>query len=225
MNIVMIGIDENSLATGRLLKIKGHSVTYTTAPSLSGEKPDLDRLETLGHKVAYTFSEIIPTADFIFIADKTPKIGLVPSPTHVLEALKSIEFFRKEDAIVVIKSYLPPNTMPQYSSFVPPEKLIYSPDFYNDSENLMAETIYPDRVAVGSWPKDNEASRDFEALYNDATITFFHTTWEVAEQAAFLVYTFLDFKEAFFNQAKSNLSPEFSQEVMKIVGLDRRISL
>lgn len=218
--VVGLDIDENKI---KLLE-KGQVPFY---------EPDLQDLllkeQTTGRlKFTTSYQEAIKEADIIIIAVGTPS---APDETadlrYVFASAKSLAPYIKENAIVVIKSTVPPGTLEETINIIKKETTVnfYGaslPEFLREG-SAVHDTLHPDRIVIGA---DNDfVFSQLEKLHESLKAPVIRCRIASAQMAKYTANSYLATRITFINEI-ANLCEKNGadiNEVIQAIGYDKRI--
>ncbi len=245
MNIACIGTGFVGVVTSAVFAKLGHQVIgldidEAKIKSLSKGKvpffePDLDDLlkKTLSSgNLSFTtsYQQAISDADVIFIMVGTPsKPDGQADLKYVFAVAKSIAPYLKENAIIVVKSTVPPGTNKKLEEIIKnltniPFTTASVPEFLKEG-TAVHDTLYPDRILIGA--TDKNTIKILTQLHQSLTNKIIVMKPESAQMAKYSANTYLAQRITFINQI-ANLCEKNGadvQEVIQGIGHDKRIGL
>jgi UDPglucose 6-dehydrogenase len=167
------------------------------------------------------YSDAISNADVIILAVGTPSSadGQVDL-RFVYSASEYLAQFLKKDAIVVVKSTVPPGTLSKVKTIIE-EKATHNkfylaslPEFLKEG-TAVQDTLHPDRVVIGA----------LSALHAPLNAEIVKLSPESAQMAKYASNAYLANRITFINQIADLCEHNGAdiQEVIKAMGLDKRI--
>ena len=180
MNVTIIGTGFVGVVTAGVLssfgnKVYGLDIDEAKVASLKQGKvpffePGLEEIlvkEQAGGNLQFTtnYKTAIENADIIMIAVGTPSTEEGKADlTYVMAAAESLSPFLKENAIVVVKSTVPPGTLDEVEKVIKHQtKVAFHmasvPEFLKEGAAI-ADCMHPDRIVIGAEkPESVEALR------------------------------------------------------------------
>ncbi len=243
MNVTVIGTGFVGVVTAAVLssfgnKVVGLDVDERKVRSLSqGEvpffEPGLEELlaESLDKgTVSFTtsYAEAIPQTDVIMVAVGTPSApDGTADLTYVRAACEALTPHLKENAIVCIKSTVPPGTLGDLDERMRPlAKVRYVlaslPEFLREG-SAVADTLHPDRVVIGC--SDESAKAVLAQLHAPFQAPVLFVSPESAQMGKYSSNAYLATRITFINQIADLCEENGADitEVIKIIGQDKRI--
>jgi UDPglucose 6-dehydrogenase len=218
--VIGLDIDENKI---KLLE-KGQVPFYE--PNLQ----DLLLEQQAGGNLKFTtsYEEAIKEAEVIIIAVGTPS---APDETadlrYVFASAKSLAPYIKENAIVVIKSTVPPDTLEQTIAII---KEVTNTKFYGASlpeflreGSAVHDTMNPDRIVIGA--EDDFVFSKLEELHSSLKAPVVRCRIASAQMAKYTANSYLATRITFINEI-ANLCEKNGadiNEVIQAIGYDKRI--
>lgn len=174
------------------------------------------------------YEEAISQAEIIFIMVGTPSAESGEADLkYVFAASKSLAPYLAEDAIVVVKSTVPPGTNHKV------EELITShtstsfstasvPEFLKEG-TAVEDTLHPDRIIIGS--HNDQAIKKLSELHQPLTDNIIVMRPESAQMAKYSANVYLAMRITFANQIADlcELNGADVEEVIEGIGADKRI--
>jgi UDPglucose 6-dehydrogenase len=180
------------------------------------------------HSGAVSFTDdlsaAVAGADFVLIAVGTPTTESgsadLSAVEHVISSLANLDL---GDAVVVVRSTVPPGTCDRLSSrFLGRVEIIYSPEFLREG-SAVADFLNPDRVVIGG--RSESAMQKYSELLAPLGCPTLMMSTTNAELSKCMSNAFLAMKISFANQV-ANLCDEIDGDALQVlnaVGGDRRI--
>lgn len=175
-----------------------------------------------------SYEDAIKNSDVIMLAVGTPSSaeGAVDLK-YVFSAAESLAPYLKPNAIVAIKSTVPPGTLNSVAEKIKAKtktafEMASLPEFLREG-TAVQDTLHPDRVVIGS--SSEAAAKTLEELHKSFKAPIFHVRPESAQMAKYSANAYLALRIAFINQV-ADLCEENGADVMeviKVIGADRRI--
>jgi len=218
--VVGLDVDENKIASLR----QGQVPFY---------EPDLQELlldQQKNSQLTFTtsYQEAISDAEIIIIAVGTPSAADETADLrYVLASAKSLAPHLKENAIVVIKSTVPPGTLEKVTTTI---KEITQVKFYGASlpeflreGSAVHDTLHPDRLVIGA---DNDfVFEKLEELHRQLQAPVVRCSVPSAQMAKYTANAYLATRITFINEI-ANLCEKNGadiQEIIQAIGYDKRI--
>lgn len=218
--VIGLDIDENKI---QLLK-KGQVPFY---------EPGLQELllkEQAKGNLNFTtsYQEAIESAEVIIIAVGTPSAADETADLrYVFASAKSLAPYIKENAIVVIKSTVPPGTLEETINIIKQET---STKFYGASlpeflreGSAVYDTLNPDRIVIGA--EEDYVFEKLEELHKNLSAPVLRCKVASAQMAKYTANSYLATRITFINEI-ANLCEKNGadiDEVIKAIGHDKRI--
>jgi len=181
-------------------------------------------------KLTFTssYAEAIPTADIIMIMVGTPsRPDGSADLQYIMAVAESIAPHLQQDAIVVIKSTVPPGTNTKVKDIISSKtKVTFHmasvPEFLKEG-TAVEDTLHPDRVVIGV--EDEFTSKILTQLHNPLTSNIIVMKPESAQMTKYAANNYLATRITFINQIADLCEANGAdiQEVIKGIGADRRI--
>ena len=175
-----------------------------------------------------SYEKAVSEADVIMVAVGTPS---APDGTadlrYVFAACESLAPFLKEDAVVCIKSTVPPGTLAEVEPKIKAKTKVHFvlasvPEFLREG-SAVQDTLHPDRVVIGCL--DTAAQAILRKLHTpfDAPILF--VAPESAQMGKYAANAYLATRITFINQMADLCEKNGADvlEVINIIGEDKRI--
>lgn len=174
------------------------------------------------------YQRAIESADIIMIAVGTPsQANGEVDLSAVYAASKSLAPHLKENAIVAVKSTVPPGTLDEVEKVI---KQHSSVDFYTadvpeflKEGSAVEDTLHPDRVVIGV--ENDSAFQKLKKLHQPLGAPVLKMHPESAQMAKYTANAYLATRITFINQI-ANLCEQNQadiEEVIAAIGLDKRI--
>lgn len=243
MHITVIGTGFVGVVSAAVYASFGHYVTGldidpTKIESLKKSQvpffePQLEELLTsqqAAGRLTFTtnYQAAIAPADIIIIAVGTPSAPDGQADlTFVLKAAESAAPYLKDQAIVVIKSTVPPGTLNLVESTISPLATVhYSlasvPEFLKEG-SAVADTLHPDRVVIGT--DDDRVFAVLADLHAPLETKIVKVSVNSAQMAKYAANAYLATRITFINQIADLCDKNGAkvQEVIEAIGYDQRI--
>ncbi len=243
MNIAIIGTGYVGLVTAAVLADFGHQVTGVDIDEekikllAQGQTPfyepglsDLLVRNQKAKRLIFTndYSQAIPLADVIFICVGTPSNHNGEADlSYVFAASQSLAPYLKDQAVVVIKSTVPPGTHLKVKDIIDQHTkakyyLASVPEFLREG-SAIDDTLHPDRIVIGT---DHDYPRqvllDLHRPINGKRIL---TDIVSAQLIKYAANAFLASKISYANEV-ARLCDAYGADVMQVmegIGEDKRI--
>lgn len=196
-------------------------------------EPDLEQLlktqQATGHLFFTTdYAQAIPQSDIIIIAVGTPssKEGEV-NLEYVFSACRSLAPHLKENAIVVLKSTVPPGIAEKVQHTI--KELTATsfhvasvPEFLKEG-TAVQDTLHPDRIVIGT--DDETVFQTLAELHKPLHAPILKLSVESAQMAKYSANAYLATRITFINEISDLCEKNGAdvQEVISAIGLDKRI--
>ena len=243
MQIACIGTGFVGVVTTAVFASHGHDVIgldidQAKVDSLSnGEvpffEPGLTELlqQTLadGHlKFTTSYQEAISQAEVIFIMVGTPSAPDGQADLkYVLAAAESLAPYLQKDAIVVVKSTVPPGTNAKVMAAIKNKTAVSFttasvPEFLREG-SAVQDTLHPSRVVIGA--NEESTRKKLVALHHPLSEKIITMTPESAQMSKYSANTWLATRITFINQIADLCEKNGAdvQEVIAGIGEDTRI--
>lgn len=243
MKITLIGTGFVGVVSAAVYASLGHQVTgldidQTKVDSLSSGKvpfyePGLEELLTQQIKnknLTFTtsYKDAVTDSDLIIIAVGTPSAPDGQADLkYVYAAAESAAPFIKKDAIIAIKSTVPPGTLENASAIISKKTktsfLTASlPEFLREG-SAVKDTLNPDRVVIGA--TNQKAITILTDLHKPFNAPIIVVSPESAQMGKYSANAYLATRITFINQIADLCAKNGAniQEVIKIIGKDKRI--
>ncbi|NCN06467.1 MAG: UDP-glucose/GDP-mannose dehydrogenase family protein [Candidatus Pacebacteria bacterium] len=175
-----------------------------------------------------SYEAAISNSDIIVIAVGTPsKPDGSADLSYVLSAARSLAPFLTKDAVVVVKSTVPPGTLQTVAAEIQAKTavafdLASVPEFLKEG-TAVEDTLRPDRIVIGA--DSPEAIERLKALHAPLKAPVVVVSANSAQMSKYAANAYLATRITFINQI-ANLCEAAGadvQEVISAMGLDRRI--
>jgi len=174
------------------------------------------------------YSLAVSQAEVVFVAVGTPSTSTGEADLkYVFATADSIAPFLQENAIVVIKSTVPPGTLTQYAERVKTKTqaqffMASVPEFLREG-SAVADTLHPDRVLIGT--TEPEVAEKLTLLHQPLQTQIIHTSPESAQMAKYSANAYLATRITFINQIADLCEKNGAdiEEVIQAIGQDKRI--
>lgn len=237
MRITVIGTGYVGLVSGVCFSELGFNVTCVDrdeakiAHLQSGKapfyEPGLSEMMTKNVKAdrlkfATAFADAAQ-ADVIFIAVGTPPGPDGQPDTRALwSVLDSINAAKHPEAVVVIKSTMPPGTTREVGRRLPGHHAVSNPEFLREG-SAIGDFMQPDRIVCGV--SSEHARTVMERLYAPLNTTVFFTTPESSEMVKYAANDLLATRIAYINEI-ADICEKVGANVVDVahgIGMDKRI--
>lgn len=176
------------------------------------------------------YAEAIPEADIILIAVGTPSAPDHRADlSHVFAAAESLAPYIKENAIVIVKSTVPPKTNDRVKKIISSitNKRFYiasCPEFLREG-TAVADTLHPDRVLIGA--EEPEVIDRLLELHRPINAEKLVMKPESAQLTKYSANAYLANRIVFINQIADIAEKTGAdvQEIIRGMGMDSRIGL
>ncbi|HEV8637006.1 MAG TPA: UDP-glucose/GDP-mannose dehydrogenase family protein [Chloroflexota bacterium] len=198
-------------------------------------EPGLDELVARGRadgRLRFTtdYAEAVAEADLVFLAVPTPEGPTGGADlTYLRSAALALAPHLRRDAVVVVKSTVPPGTADMVAGWLTrqradsdPVQVVSHPEFLREG-SAIEDFFRPDRVVVGA--VDRAAAERVAALYTDLGCPALTTDRRTAEMIKYASNAFLATKISFINEM-AQICQQVGADVKQVahgMGLDRRI--
>lgn len=243
MKLACIGTGFVGVVTSAVFAKLGHEVVgldidENKVKSLSrGEvpfyEPDLENLlkETLEKgalRFTTSYKEAITNADVIFIMVGTPSASDGQADLkYVFQSAETLAPYLKDNAIVVIKSTVPPGTNIKLKEIIEKHTTVKFctagvPEFLKEG-TAVQDTLHPDRILLGVY--DEETAATLKELHKPLTKNLIVVKPESAQMTKYAANTYLAQRITFINQIADLCEKNGAdiEEVIKGIGQDTRI--
>jgi len=179
-------------------------------------------------KFTTSYADAIEEADVIIIAVGTPSAADGTADLRfVLACAQSLAPHLKENAIVVIKSTVPPGTLEETIAAI---KEITDVNFYGASlpeflreGSAVYDTLHPDRIVIGA--EDDFVFKKLEELHKTLNAPILHCKIASAQMAKYTANSYLATRITFINEIANLCEKNGADvgEVIQAIGYDKRI--
>lgn len=243
MNITIIGTGFVGVVSGAVYASFGHNVIGLDIDEVKIEslrnsivpffEPNLENLlkeQQKNGNLTFTtdYKEAISDADVIFIAVGTPSAPDGNADLkYVLASAESLAPYLKENAIVAVKSTVPPGTLEKVEKAINPLTTVKYftasvPEFLREG-SAVHDTQNPDRIVIGA--KDQYVFDKLEALHRPFNAPIVKIKPESAQMAKYAANSYLATRITFINQIADlcEINGADIQDVIKAISHDKRI--
>jgi UDPglucose 6-dehydrogenase len=218
--VIGLDIDEKKVAALR----QGRVPFYE--PNLEKMLVDQQKIGNLSFTTSY--AEAIPQADVIVVAVGTPSAPDGQADLKFVHAsVDSMAPLLKENAIVVIKSTVPPGIFPSLEERMKPKTdvrfhLASVPEFLREG-SAVADTLNPDRIVLGA--TDDFVFETLEELHRPLHAPIIKIAPASAQMAKYTANAYLATRITFINQIADLCEKNQAdiEEVISAIGDDKRI--
>lgn len=243
MTITVVGTGFVGLVTAAVFASFGHQVfgldvdeskiDQLKAGRAPFYEPQLEQLllETQKKKnlqFSTSYADTIPFSDLILIAVGTPsaKSGGVDL-TYVLAAITALAPLLKKNAIIAIKSTVPPQAIVKVDAVLKklslvPYSLATLPEFLREG-SAVSDTLQPARIVIGA--EDDRTFEQLKTLHQPFNAPIVRTKLASAQMAKYTANAYLATRITFINQIADLCEKNHAdvQEVITAIGFDPRI--
>lgn len=218
--VVGLDVDEKKIAS-----LKSSKVPFY--------EPNLEELLTTTQKkgnLTFTtsYQDAVTNSDVVIIAVGTPSAADGNADLkYVFAACDSMAEYLKEGAIVVVKSTVPPGTLPKVAQHLSKKTttqyhLASLPEFLKEG-TAVADTLHPDRIVIGA--SDDEVFATLEELHKPLNAPVVKVSPESAQMAKYTANAYLATRITFINQIADLCQKNGAdiQEVIAAISFDKRI--
>jgi UDPglucose 6-dehydrogenase len=243
MKITLIGTGFVGVVSAAVYASLGHQVAgldidQTKVDSLNSGKvpfyePDLEELlqaQLASKNLTFTtsYEEAVTDSDLVIIAVGTPSAPDGQADLkYVFAAAESAAPYLKENAIIAIKSTVPPGTLESTEAIVTKKtntKFMTAslPEFLREG-TAVKDTLNPDRVVIGA--TDEVAIKTLTELHKPFEAPIIVVSPESAQMGKYTANAYLATRITFINQIADLCAKNGAniQEVIQIIGKDKRI--
>lgn len=175
-----------------------------------------------------SYSDSIPDSDIVMVAVGTPSApDGTADLTYVKSACESLASYLKNEAVVCIKSTVPPGVFGQLEPLIAAKTdksfvMASLPEFLREG-TAVADTLHPDRVVIGC--EDETAVTKLKKLHQPFEAPMIVTKPESAQMGKYTANAYLASRIMFINQIADlcEVNGANVDEVIKIIGQDQRI--
>lgn len=179
-------------------------------------------------KFSTSYTDAITTADVVMVAVGTPSSPEGKADTSaVFAAVDSLAPLLAPDAIVVIKSTVPPGILPSIRERIAQKTtvsfhLASVPEFLREG-SAVSDTLHPDRVVIGA--EDQFAATKLSELHAPLSAPIVLTAPASAQLGKYAANSYLALRIGFINQIADLCEKTGAdvEEVIDIIGADKRI--
>ncbi|HEX9817536.1 MAG TPA: UDP-glucose/GDP-mannose dehydrogenase family protein [Patescibacteria group bacterium] len=243
MNITIIGTGFVGVVTAAVHASFGHTVTgldideqkisalkKNQVPFFEPGLNELLKNQQQAGKLSFTtdYRSAISTAEIIFIAVGTPSAPDGQADLRfVLASTQALAPYLKKDAIVVIKSTVPPGTLEKIEALIGQHTKVKFhtasvPEFLKEGSTV-EDTLHPDRVVIGA---TNQVVFDkLEELHRPLQAPIVRVKPESAQMAKYAANAYLATRITFINQIADLCEKNGAdvEEVVAAISPDQRI--
>jgi len=218
--VIGLDIDENKIS-----KLKNNQVPFY--------EPGLEKLLKQQQKsgnLEFTtdYQKGIENSDLVILAVGTPSNPEGGADlTYLLSAAKELAPYLKSEAIVAVKSTVPPGTLPKVDKIISQAAdvkyyLAAMPEFLKEG-SAVEDTIHPDRVVVGA--RENVVFDRLRELHRPLKCQVIEVSPESAQMAKYAANAYLATRITFINQIADLCEKNGAdvEEVIAAISHDRRI--
>lgn len=218
--VIGLDIDENKIS-----KLKKNLVPFY--------EPGLEKLLKQQQKsgnLEFTtdYQKGIENSDLVILAVGTPSNPEGGADlTYLLSAAKELAPYLKSEAIVAVKSTVPPGTLPKVDKIISQAAdvkyyLAAMPEFLKEG-SAVEDTIHPDRVVVGA--RENVVFDRLRELHRPLKCQVIEVSPESAQMAKYAANAYLATRITFINQIADLCEKNGAdvEEVIAAISHDRRI--
>ena len=174
------------------------------------------------------YETAIKDADVVIIIVGTPsKESGEADLTYVFKAAESLAPHLKPNAIVVVKSTVPPGSFKTVegkirSNTQVPFTMASLPEFLKEG-TAVQDTLHPDRVVIGA--DDDATFAKLEEMHKPFNVPVVHVSVESAQLGKYASNAYLANRITFINQVADLASKTNAdiQEIIQVMGYDKRI--
>ncbi|MBD3250818.1 MAG: nucleotide sugar dehydrogenase [Candidatus Pacebacteria bacterium] len=243
MKITVIGTGFVGVVSSAVFASLGHQVVGLDIDPLKVEslkqgqvpffEPDLQEMlieqqQTGNLEFTTDYQQAVTDADLVIIAVGTPssETGQV-NLDYVFQSGRSLAPYLKPEAIVAVKSTVPPGTLDQLKELIQaktntPFHLASLPEFLKEG-SAVQDTLHPDRVVIGA--QSPQVFSVLEKLHQPLSDKILKMSPESAQMAKYAANAYLATRITFINQI-ANLCEKNGadiEEVIAGIGADQRI--
>lgn len=243
MRVCIIGTGFVGVVTSAVLASFGHEVfgldiDAKKVASLSQGKvpffePNLEnllqeQLKAGNLKFTTSYQEAISDTQVIMIAVGTPSAANGQADlTYVLKAASALAPYLMRNAIVVVKSTVPPGTLEKVRAAIAQETdvqfyLASLPEFLREG-SAVEDTLHPDRVIIGA--NESFVFETLSELHKPLNAPIIQTKPESAQMAKYAANAYLATRITYANQIADLCDKNGAdvEEVIAAMGMDKRI--
>jgi len=175
-----------------------------------------------------SYETAIKDSEVIFIAVGTPSSPTGQADLKFVWAVgESLASYLQKDAIVVVKSTVPPGTLPKLEEKIRARtKVKFTtaavPEFLKEG-TAVQDTLHPDRIVIGA--RDEKTFEKLAALHAPLKAPIVKISPESAQMAKYAANAYLATRITFINQIADLCEKNGAdvQEIVEAIGYDRRI--
>jgi UDPglucose 6-dehydrogenase len=243
MNICIIGTGFVGVVTAAVYASFGNKVVGLDVDERKVNKlkkgivpffePDLDTMlkeQQANGNLSFTtsYKDGVSDADIILIAVGTPSGPDGQADLkYVMMASESMAPHLKKDAIVVVKSTVPPGTLPKVEEKITehtktPFHTASVPEFLKEG-TAVYDTLHPDRVVLGA--TEAKVFERLEELHKPLNAPFVKISPDSAQMAKYTANSYLATRITFINQIADLCEKNGAdiQDVIRAIGYDQRV--
>lgn len=243
MNITIIGTGFVGVVSAAVYASFGHQVTGLDVDETKIAKlrqsqvpfyePNLETLlkdQQASDRLTFTtsYEQAISQADLIIIAVGTPSAPDGQADLkYVMMASESLAPFLKTNAIVAVKSTVPPGTLVQVEAIIKSKTQVNFftaalPEFLKEG-TAVEDTLHPDRIVIGATAES--VFNTLEELHKPLNCPIVKVTPPSAQMAKYASNTYLATRITFINQMADLCEKNGAniQELIEAIGYDQRI--
>jgi UDPglucose 6-dehydrogenase len=218
--VVGLDIDQD-----KIIKLKKGQVPFF--------EPDLEKLlieQQQAKRLSFStsYQQAIGQSEVIIIAVGTPS---APDETadlrYVMQSAESLAPYLQKNAIVAIKSTVPPGTLEKLIKIIKEHTKVKFfgaslPEFLREG-SAVHDTLHPDRIVIGA--KEKFVFDKLDELHQAFNAPIVHCAVASAQMAKYTANTYLATRITFINEIASLCQKNGAdiEEVIEIIGLDQRI--
>lgn len=245
MTIAVIGVGFVGLVTGAVFSNFGNTVWAINRDKEKSDalkkgklpffEPGLEELvleNVKAGRLHFTtrYDEAIPQADIVMIAVGTPSaVDGTADLTAVFDASTSLATYLKEEAIVIVKSTVPPGTNERVEKIIAKHTrkkfhVASVPEFLREG-TAVEDTLHPDRILIGA--TEQSVIKRLLELHRPLAGEVVVMKPESSQLTKYAGNAYLATRIVFINQI-ADLAEKTGadvQEIIRGIGLDRRIGL
>lgn len=218
--VIGLDVDQNKIES---LK---QSVVPFFEPNLTELLSEQQRAGRLTFTTDYQHA--ISDADIVIIAVGTPSAPDGQADLkYVLMSAKSLAPYLKTDAIVVVKSTVPPGTLEKVRAVidplaVQPYHLASVPEFLREG-SAVYDTLHPNRVVIGA--SSEQVYERLELLHKPLQAPVIRVKPESAQMAKYAANAYLATRITFINQIADLCEKNGAdvEDVIQAIGFDQRV--
>jgi len=218
--VIGLDVDEN-----KINKLKQSQVPFYE-PNLETLLQEQQKAGQLTFTTSY--EQAISPADLIIIAVGTPSAPDGQADLkYVLAASQSLAPYLKDQAIVAVKSTVPPGTLDKVTAIIQPKTQVKFftaslPEFLKEG-TAVEDTLHPDRIVIGA--TDEIVFNTLEELHKPFNCPVIKITPASAQMAKYAANTYLATRITFINQMADLCEKNGAdvQELIVAIGQDPRV--